>query len=179
MRKRMRIKVVTEEDIARLEKEKDFHEYVQERLAPNTRFPAEKMRQIEENFRLFDTNGDGTISQTELAEALEKQGAELSETDLERIWREVDQDESGCIDFEEFVTLMAENFEVTDQELLDAFHTFDNDNSGTLDEDEVLTVMRALGMWLSKAQVKELMEKADNDNSGDISYEELVDYMRS
>ena len=73
---------------------------------------------------------------------------------------------------------MAENFEVTDQELLDAFNTFDSDNSGTLNEDEVLTVMRALGMWLSKAQVNELMEKADIDNSGDISYEELVDYMR-
>ena len=73
---------------------------------------------------------------------------------------------------------MAENFEVTDQELLDAFNTFDSDNSGTLNEDEVLTVMRALGMWLSKAQVNELMGKADIDNSGDISYEELVDYMR-
>ena len=33
-------------------------------------------------------------------------------------------------------------------------------------------------MWLSKAQVNELMGKADIDNSGDISYEELVDYMR-
>ena len=173
-----RIKVVTDEDISRLEKERGFHEYVQERLAPNTRFPAEKMRQIEENFRLFDANGDGSISQTELAEALEKQGAELSETDLKRILQEVDKDESGCIDFQEFVTLMAENFEVTDQELLDAFNTFDSDNSGTLNEDEVLTVMRALGMWLSKAQVNELMGKADIDNSGDISYEELVDYMR-
>ena len=127
---------------------------------------------------MFDANGDGSISRTELAEALEKQGAELSEDDLERIWREVDKDESDSIDFDEFVALMADNFEVTDQELLDAFHTFDGDNNGTLNEDEVLTVMRALGMWLSKAQVKELMKEADTDSSGDISYEELVDYMR-
>ena len=42
-----------------------------------------------------------------------------------------------------------------------------------------MTVMRAMGMWLSKAQVKKLMVEADKDNSGDISYEELVEYMRT
>ena len=174
-----RIKIVNEEDIHKLEKEKDLHKYVQERLGAHARFPSEKMAQIEESFRLFDANGDGTISRSELAEALEKQGAKPSEADLNRIWREVDKDESDSIDFEEFVALMADNFEVTDNELLDAFRTFDADGNGTLCEEEVLTVMRALGMWLSKAQVKKLMVEADSDNSGDISYEELVDYMKT
>ena len=102
-----------------------------------------------------------------------------SKEDFDRIWREVDKDESDSIDFEEFVELMADNFEVTDEELLDAFHAFDADGNGTLCEDEVVTVMRAMGMWLSKAQVKKLMVEADKDNSGDISYEELVEYMRT
>ena len=52
---------------------------------------------------------------------------------------------------------MADNFEVTDEELLDAFRVFDADANGTLCEEEVLTVMRAFGMWLSKAQVKKLI----------------------
>ena len=74
---------------------------------------------------------------------------------------------------------MADNFEVTDDELMDAFRTFDADGNGTLCEEEVLTVMRALGMWLSKTQVKKLMVEADKDNSGDISYGEVVDYMKN
>ena len=98
---------------------------------------------------------------------------------MDRIWREVDKYESGSIEYEEFVTLMANNFEVTDDELMDAFCTFDADVNGTLCEEEVLTVMRVLGMWLSKAQVKKLMVEADKDSSGDISYGELVDYMKN
>ena len=163
----------------KLEKEKKLQCFVKDRLAPASRFPAEKMSQIEANFKLFDANGDGTISRSELETALNKQGAMLSKDDFDRIWREVDKDESESIDLHEFVELMADNFEVTDEELLDAFRTFDADGSGTLCEDEVLTVMRAVGMWLSKAQVKKLMIEADEDNSGDISYEELVSYMKN
>ena len=174
-----RIKITTEEDVSRLEKEKELYKYVEDRLAPNTRFSAEEMAQIEQNFKLLDVNGDGRICRSELAEALEKQEAELSEEDLDRIWGEADKDESGCINFEEFVALMADNFEVTGDELLDTFRLFDVDDNGTLSEAEVLTVMKALGMWPSKAQVKNLMQKADTDNNGNISYEELVDFMKS
>ena len=174
-----RIKIANEQDIFKLKKENEIRRYVQDRLSPKERFPAEKMAQIEANFNLVDTNGDGIISRSELEAALEKQGAMPSKEDFNRIWREVDKDDSNGIDFEEFVELMADNFEVTDEELLDAFHTFDADGNGTLCEEEMLTVMRALGMWLNKAQVKKLMIEADKDNSGDISYEELVGYMRN
>ena len=85
---------------------------------------------------------------------------------------------SGGIDLAEFVEMMSSNFEVTETELLEAFHTFDTDGNVVLCEDEILTVMRALGMWLNKEQVKKMMIDADKDNSGDISYEELVQYMR-
>merc|ERR1711915_393891 len=174
-----RIKIESEEDIQLLDRERALHQFVHERLSPDQRFPVEKMLQIEQNFKLFDVDGDGLISRLELEDALEKQGAKPSGEDLDRIWREVDKDESGSIDFDEFVELMADNFQVTDEELLEAFRTFDADESGTLCEDEVLTVMRALGMWLSKGQVQKLMQEADRDDSGDISYEELVVYMRA
>ena len=102
----------------------------------------------------------------------------MNEADIDRIFREVDTNESGGIEMEEFIELMAANFEVTDCELLDAFHAFDDDKNGVLTEDEIFTVMRALGMWLNKVQIKQMMADADKDMSGDISYEELVQYMR-
>ena len=174
-----RIEVATEEHINRFEREKNLHRYVRSRLSPKERFSKEQMEEIKTNFKLFDTNMDGLICKTELSKALEKQGAILSEADIDRIFREVDTNESGGIDMEEFIKLMAANFEITDCELLDAFHAFDDDNNGVLNEDEIFTVMRSLGMWLNKVQVKQMMADSDKDKSGDISYEELVQYMRN
>ena len=82
------------------------------------------------------------------------------------------------IELDEFVQMISNNFEVTEEELLEAFHTYDVDGNGALSKEEIVNVMRALGMWLNKAQVKQLMVEADKDNSGDISYKELVQYMK-
>ena len=60
----------------------------------------------------------GQISRSELAVALEKQGAKPSEADIDRIFREVAKDGSGGIDLAEFVEMMSSNFEVTETELL-------------------------------------------------------------
>jgi Ca2+-binding EF-hand superfamily protein len=140
--------IANEEDSFKLQKTRYLHNYVQDRLAPNTRFPAEKMAQVEENFKLFHSNGDGKKSRSELLEALEKQGAKPCDSDLDPIWREVDKDESASIDLEEFVTLMADNFEFTYDELMDALLA---DGNGTLCEEEIMTLMRNLGMWLMES----------------------------
>ena len=169
-----RIKISSAKEVFQYEKEKKLHSYVQAMLCPESRFPSEKMANIKENFNMFDVNGDGKISIWELAEVFIKQGAKVTKEDLERIMREVDKDESRSIDFDEFLAIMADNLEVTDNELLEAFNVFDHDNSGTLSEEEIITVMRALGMWMSKAEAKKMMIQADTDSSGDISYEEFV-----
>ena len=169
-----RIKISSAKEVFQYEKEKELFSYVQRMLCPESRFPSEKIAQIQEHFNMFDVNGDGKISIWELAEVFSKQGAKVSKDDLERIMREFDTDESKGIDFEEFIAIMADNLEVTDAELLEAFNSFDHDKSGTLSEEEIITVMRALGMWMSKSETKKMMIQADTDNSGDISYEEFV-----
>ena len=75
-----RIKIANEEDISKLNNEHKLHEYVQERLAPKARFPAEKMAQIEANFKLFDYNGDGTKKKT-----LTGSGEKLIKTSLKAL----------------------------------------------------------------------------------------------
>ena len=58
-------------------------------------------------FAAFDKDGSGTISTKELGDVMNTLGALLSAEELDTIVREVDADDSGQIDFDEFCTCMA------------------------------------------------------------------------
>jgi hypothetical protein len=58
-------------------------------------------------FAAFDKDGSGTISTKELGDVMNTLGQTLSAKELDAIVREVDSDDSGQIDFDEFCTCMA------------------------------------------------------------------------
>lgn len=59
---------------------------------------------------MFDKDGDG-ISKDELQDAMSTFGKAPSADELDEIMRNADIDGNGTIDFEEFLSLMAENLE--------------------------------------------------------------------
>ncbi len=58
--------------------------------------------------------------------------------------------------------------DVQKKEIDDAFKLFDKDGSGNIDFYELRDAMRALGLQMTKDQVKEMMLKIDTDNNGFI-----------
>lgn len=54
------------------------------------------------------------------------------------------------------------------------FCEFDKDMGGTVDHGEFTAMIESLGMVLSKAEVKVMIEKADADKSGDIDFGEFA-----
>lgn len=74
-------------------------------------------------------------------------GRNPTEKDLQQILKEIDKDNSGSIEFNEFVELMERT--ITDQgtqdELLRAFKLFDKDGSGKISISELGQVMENLG----------------------------------
>ena len=57
-------------------------------------------------FAQYDTNGDGTITSTELGTVLHSMGELTTKTDIQDMIRKVDLDGSGSIDFPEFLVMM-------------------------------------------------------------------------
>jgi len=70
-------------------------------------------------------------------------GQNPSDAEISSIMEKLDMDQSGTIEFEEFVHLMSSTD--VDAELWEAFRVFDKDGSGNINFEELRLVMRNLG----------------------------------
>merc|ERR1712173_469687 len=62
--------------------------------------------ELKEAFNVFDKNGDGEITAQELADTMKALGENLTEDDVKFMMSEVDSDNNGVIDFDEFKKMM-------------------------------------------------------------------------
>ncbi|KAI8597873.1 hypothetical protein EDD21DRAFT_384233 [Dissophora ornata] len=69
------------------------------------RFSDQQVAEFRECFNTFDHNSDGNISRRELHRLLHIVGHKANARDLEKVLLKYDVDQSGDIDFEEFMSL--------------------------------------------------------------------------
>lgn len=110
---------------------------------PDNQLTPEEIADIKGAFLLFDRNGDGVISGTELEMVLRALGERPSASEMARIIRKVDRDRNGSIDFQEFLAFMARKVSVrvyTRDDVLKAFLVFDRDGNGYITKDELVNI---------------------------------------
>jgi calmodulin len=61
----------------------------------------------QEIFNLVDRDGGGTITKEELGDLMDTLGIDATPEEIELMINEIDQDNNGEIDFEEFVAVMS------------------------------------------------------------------------
>ncbi|XP_048733345.2 calmodulin-like isoform X2 [Ostrea edulis] len=65
------------------------------------------MADMLEAFKVFDKNGDGVISVSELRQVMSNLGQSLTDRELQKMFQNADQDGDGEINFNEFLQMMA------------------------------------------------------------------------
>ncbi|XP_062620981.1 neo-calmodulin-like isoform X2 [Saccostrea cucullata] len=140
---------------------------------------AEIKKDFKETFNLFDKDGDGTISTSELAVVMRSLGQNPSDDDIENMLRGVDEDGNGSIDFEEFVLMMARKLEKsnTEDEIREAFTLFDKDCNGYITVSELRNILTETGQKIRPEEADELIKSIDKDGDGKVDYEEFCRMM--
>ncbi len=127
-------------------------------------------------FGLFDKDGGGTISNSELGTVMRTLGQNPTETEIEAMIREVDIDGNGEIDFDEFCRLMVKQMEQNQpaEELVEVFKIFDKDSNGQIDWYDLGVAFREIGEKVSDEDLKAMIDEHDHDKDRALNFNEFV-----
>jgi len=150
----------------------------------------EKIEKYEKQFRKADKDGAGSLDAQEIEALFHQFGMKLTSDQVENLMSEVDHDNSGQIEFDEFCCMMAkltgarkrinpceymERVEI--EKLRMAFDQIDANGSGTISTKELDALLRKMGITLDKPGVDRMLTKYDADNSGELEFQEFAAMM--
>lgn len=129
---------------------------------------------MREVFKSMDKNGDGRLSREELVEKYnEVMTAEEAQEEVNNIMRQVDSDESGYIDYTEFLKATLDTKVLLSTEnLKKSFELFDSDGSGTITITELKRILE-MGMGMNAKIWREMLKEFDKNGDGVIDIEEF------
>ena len=143
--------------------------------------PDSKTKVYREHFEVFDVNNDGVISIRELGTALRSLGFHMSEKEVDVLYKEVDSNGNGFIDFDEFLNIIMTkmNDPYTHAQLVEALRIFDTDDNGTLNSHDLKSVCMKLGDRMKAADIEEIISEADRDGDGKLSIDDFASMLLS
>ena len=141
----------------------------------------EELQEFRDIFNLADRSGEGHINKDQLGELLETLGIDATPDELHLMLAEIDADNNGLIEFNEFVAIMSRkvNAAYTATQVQNAFKTFEGVSPDGYVRAEVL--VKALQTYgkdkLTEEQATELVSQMESDSGGMINYKNYVDMM--
>ena len=103
------------------------------------------------------------------------------EKDVDEIFKTLDMDNNGFIEYEEFVrAAVSKEYFVTDNVLKFAFRFFDKDNSGEIEFNEIKALFsRSIEDKASVEQtLNQIIKEVDINNDGKINFKEFSIVMK-
>lgn len=144
----------------------------------------QEISEFREIFDLVDKDKGGSISKEELSDLMDTLGINASAEEIDLMINEIDDDNNGEIDFDEFVAVMSRkvNATYTADDVKQSFKLFEkpDDQHGHVDKTALehgLSTYSTKG--LSEAEIAQLVAQLEPDANGDINYEDYVNMMMS
>ncbi|KAL2330465.1 hypothetical protein Fmac_018046 [Flemingia macrophylla] len=173
----------------------------QEKITLTTPSPSFRLRcrslnslRLRRIFDMFDKNGDGMITVTEISQALSLLGLEADVEELESMTRSYIRAGNDGLTYEDFVALheslgdayfggLVQDEEEAQQEsdLWEAFKVFDENGDGYISAKELQVVLHKLGLVEGNAidNVHRMIGSVDTNNDGRVDFYEFKDMMRA
>ena len=129
-------------------------------------------------FLAFDKDRSGAIDVWELRQVLEAMGQKPTEEELFQMISEVDENNSGSIDFGEFIKVIEKQKEKAskfddESDMIDAFVACGGnaDKSGHVERSMLVKIIKVdFGLTID---IEGLIEEVDVDGSGELEYDEF------
>ena len=84
-------------------------------MIENTTSP-EELEELREQFKLIDVNGDGVLSKQEIKDCAKEAQINLTPKQIDEIFLYNDKNNSGCIEFDEFILILTEKSQYQKEE---------------------------------------------------------------
>jgi calcium-dependent protein kinase len=140
-----------------------------------SRLTDSEVKKLKDAFQKIDVNGDGMLTLEELKNAINL-NPEVHVMNIEQIFKTIDTDNSGVINYTEFLAASIDKrIYLQEDKLRDAFKLFDEDKSEKISKSEISKVLK---FKKSGAEMTKLFEKYDLNGDGEIDFEEFLNMMK-
>lgn len=147
---------------------------------PTYTLSKDLMAEVREAFALCDPKNTGMIRTEDLGAVMRALGFNHTEAELYKYVDELDEEDTGHIEFNVFVELMANTFQYVDQKkyLVKAFKMFDRDGKGFISYKELRNMFTDLGEKISDEEFDTVFREVDIDRDGIINLKDFLEAYR-
>ena len=152
----------------------------EEEQAVYLKLKLDTLQEYKEIFDIFDETGDGTISNDEIGKVMQGLGENPTPERIDELIGEIDYNNDGEVDFNEFVVLMVKTLNEADkaqEELVEVFMRFDKDGDGEISAQDLQTVFVELGYECDEDEARDMITFFDKDEDNSINFAEFVQLM--
>jgi calmodulin len=132
-----------------------------------------------EIFKQFDVDNDGEITAAEFKGGLNRMNPTMSEKDIEMLFKSMDSNGDGVIDFSEFDSLWQPNFLTVKypeayKPIRELFRLFDADGDGYITKTEFKNAMKKEDPKLTDKSIEAIIGRVDTNSDGNIDFKEFA-----
>ncbi|KAI5631875.1 EF-hand domain pair domain-containing protein [Phthorimaea operculella] len=139
------------------------------------------LEELRDAFSLFDKDDEGTMSTKDLNQIMRSLGYNLLDAEIKDMLKEVDPEDTGVIDFDQFTALALRKINSTDNvsEIRDALRAYDPERTGFITPKDLRETLLDLGEKFNDEEVEEMVREADLNADGLVNYHEFLEMMTS
>jgi calcium-dependent protein kinase len=142
-----------------------------------SRLEDNEINHLKKIFEAFNLQKDGQISYQELKKGLkELKCCHISDEELCELFKSIDVDQNGKIDYTEFLAAtIQKKIYLQEEKLFEAFCTFDKDDCGKIKKEELMSVLNADPQ--QEGEIEKIIKEVDKTGEGSIDYKEFLEMM--